>query len=105
MRRALFEIVVCLALMVWLAACSSGHSSPSDGPSLKANPKTIKNPVASTPESLATGKRLTIGCGRHGTAATGGVMAGKRKSSPREEDPKLPDWTMANGHHGPRVGE
>ena len=105
MRRALFEIVVCLALMVWLAACSSGHSSPSDGPSLKANPKTIKNPVASTPESLATGKRLydRLCADCHG--ATGRGDGEKAKKLAAAGEPKAPDLTDDKWDHGTTDGE
>src|SRR2546429_8896420 len=92
--RALFESVVCLALMVWLAACSSGHSSPSDGPCLKGNPKKIKNPVAPTPESLATGKRLYDPFCRACPGRTGRGDGGKTKKPPPAGEPKGPAPTQ-----------
>src|SRR2546425_12567387 len=105
MRRALFESVVCLALMVWLAACSSGHSSPSDGPSLKANPKTIKNPVPATPESLATGKRLydRLCADCHG--ATGHGDGEKAKKLAEAGEPKAPGLTDDKRDPGSTEGE
>src|SRR5437016_12549164 len=105
MRRALFESVVCLALMVWLAACSSGHSSPSDGPSASANPKTIKNPVAATPESLATGKRLydRLCADCHG--ATGRGDGEKSKKLAAAGEPRATDHTDEKWDHGSKDGE
>jgi len=96
MRRALLQIVVCPALMVWLAACSSGH---------QANPKTIKNPVASTPESLATGKRLydRLCADCHGAAGRGDGEKAKKLAAAGE--PKAPDLTDDKWDHGSTDGE
>src|SRR5438094_7784265 len=75
--------------------CSAGHavSSAEHGPA--TDPKTMKNPVAATPESIATGKklfeRLCANC--HGVAGNGVsevaatlVKAGKTKPSDLTDD-------------------
>jgi len=96
MRRDLFEIVVCLALMVWLAACASGH---------QANPQTIKNPVAWTPESLATGKRLYDRLCTDCHGATGRGDGEKAKKLAAAGEPKAPDLTDDKWDHGSTDGE
>ena len=99
MRWGFSEILLFFAMTGLLAACSLGHSSAS------ANPKTIKNPVAATPESLATGKRLydRLCADCHG--ATGRGDGEKSKKLAAAGEPRAPDLTDEKWDHGSTDGE
>jgi mono/diheme cytochrome c family protein len=105
MPRAPFGILLLLAVITLVTSCSSGHSSASDAPSVNANPKTLKNPVPATPESLATGKRLydRLCADCHG--ATGHGDGEKAKKLAEAGEPKAPDLTDDKWDHGSTEGE
>ena len=84
-----------LALVSLMTACSAGRAGPTDSPARSTDPKTITNPVAATPRSIAAGKklfdRLCANC--HGTdgngvseTATKLAEAGKTKPSDLTDD-------------------
>jgi mono/diheme cytochrome c family protein len=105
MCRVSLGILLFLMILVLAHGCSPGHSSPSDGPSVYANPKTIKNPVPPTPESLANGKRiynrLCAEC--HGPTGRGDGETAKKLAAAGE--PKAPDLTDDKWDHGSTDGE
>jgi len=105
MARALVKILFLVTVMVFIPACSSGRSSPSEGPSVNADPKTLKDPVSATPESLATGKRLydRLCADCHG--ATGHGDGEKAKKLAAAGEPKAPDLTDDKWDHGSTEGE
>jgi len=105
MRLLLRDFVVLFALMAFVSACSPGHSSPSDGPSVNANPKTIKNPVPATPESLANGKRLydRLCAECHGATGHGDGPTSRKLALAGE--PRSPDLTDDKWDHGSTDGE
>ena len=82
-----------------LTACSAGGSSAS------VNPKTIKNPVAATPESLAVGKRLYDRLCAECHGATGLGDGEKAKKLAAAGEPKAPDLTDDKWDHGSTDGE
>ena len=103
--RDSFKFLLLLVIVTVLAGCSSGRSSPSDGPSVNANPKTLKNPVPATPESLARGKRLydRLCADCHGTTGRGDGEKAKKLAEAGE--PKAPDLTDDKWDHGSTEGE
>jgi len=105
MSRASVEIIFFVIVMVFIPACSSGRPSPSEGPSVNANPRTLMNPVPATPESLATGKRLydRLCADCHG--ATGHGDGEKSKKLAAAGEPKSPDLTDDKWDHGSTEGE
>ena len=94
--RTHIPVVVCVALSAaaigWLAAVSLAAQSDAEHAKLK-------NPVMSTPESIAAGKPLfTKTCAPcHGVNATGG--------SGNDISPPSPDLTDAEWQHGDTDGE
>ncbi|HZI27477.1 MAG TPA: c-type cytochrome [Gemmatimonadaceae bacterium] len=83
---------VSIAVIVWLAAVSfAAQGDPAHA--------AVKNPVMSTPESIAAGKALfTKTCAPcHGVNATGG--------SGNDISPPSPDLTDAEWQHGGTDGE
>src|SRR6266403_895781 len=82
LRLRFISRVVLFALMALATACSSG-----------VDPKTIANPVAVTPESLATGKRLydRLCAECHGSTGHGDGETSKKLAAAGE--PKAPDLT------------
>lgn len=82
------------AFFALTAACSSGP-----------DPKTLKNPIPATPESLANGKRLydrfCAEC--HGSTGHGDGETSKKLAAAGE--PKAPDLTDEKWDHGSTDGE
>jgi mono/diheme cytochrome c family protein len=82
---------------------------PSPGQNVNAQPSAnLKNPVASTPESLAAGKRaFDTNCAAcHGSLAQGAVKAGMTISIIEEQKGKQPpDLTDEQWDHGSSDGE
>jgi mono/diheme cytochrome c family protein len=105
MPRTSFKILSLVAVITAATACSSGRSSPSEGPSVNANPKTLKNPVPATPESLATGKRLYDRLCAECHGATGHGDGEKAKKLAEAGEPKAPDLTDDKWDHGSTEGE
>jgi mono/diheme cytochrome c family protein len=97
MRRGLSEILFCVMAGL-LTACSPGSSA-------SVNPKTINNPVAPTPESLATGKRLYDRLCAECHGATGLGDGEKAKKLAAAGEPKAPDLTDDKWDHGSTDGE
>ena len=99
MRWGSFEILLVFATTGLLTACSPGGSSAS------VNPKTIRNPVVPTPESLAAGKRLydRLCAECHGAAGLGDGEKAKKLAAAGE--PKAPDLTDDKWDHGSTDGE
>jgi cytochrome c len=84
-----------LALIGLTAACSSQQ----------VDPKTLKNPIAATTESLSSGKRLyerfCVEC--HGPAGHGDGETSKKLAAAGE--PRAPDLTDDKWDHGSTDGE
>ena len=89
------RVALMLALVALITACSAGRPGLADSPARIADPKTMANPVAATPQSIAAGKklfdRLCANC--HGAAGNGVsevatklVEAGKTKPSDLTDD-------------------
>jgi mono/diheme cytochrome c family protein len=87
--------VVLLGLIILVAACSSNQ----------VDPKTIKNPIVATPESLANGKRLydRLCAECHGFTGHGDGETSKKLAAAGE--PKAPDLTDDKWDHGSTDGE
>ena len=92
-------------LAALIGGCSSGQSSASGGPSIFANPKTLKNPIQPTPESLAAGKRLYDRLCANCHGATGLGDGEKAKTLAEAGQPKPPDLTDEKWDHGSTEGE
>jgi mono/diheme cytochrome c family protein len=99
MRPVSLEILLFLGLITLVAGCSP------QGPSVYADPKTIKNPVEATPESLASGKRLydRLCAECHGPTGHGDGETAKKLAAAGE--PKSPDLTDEKWDHGSTDGE
>ncbi len=99
MRWGVSEIFLSFVMAGLLTACSFGHSSAS------VDPKTIKNPIAVTPESLATGKRLydRVCAECHGAIGRGDGEKAQKLAAAGE--PKAPDLTDEKWDHGSTDGE
>jgi mono/diheme cytochrome c family protein len=91
--------VLLTLLSALLSACGAA------GPSVHDDPKTLKNPIPPTPESLATGKRiydrLCTEC--HGPTGHGDGETSKKLAAAGE--PKSPDLTDEKWDHGSTDGE
>src|SRR5438093_3136596 len=99
MRWGSFEILLVFATTGLLTARSPGGSSDS------VNPKTIRNPVVPTPESLAAGKRLYDRLCAECHGATGLGDGEKAKKLAAAGEPKAPDLTDDKWDHGSTDGE
>jgi len=84
-----------LAFFCLAASCSSGQ----------VDPKTINNPVAATPESLANGKRLydRLCAECHGPTGHGDGETSKKLAATGE--PKAPNLADDKWDHGSTDGE
>jgi mono/diheme cytochrome c family protein len=92
--RSLFRASL-LAFIGLAASCSSGQ----------VDPKTINNPVAATPESLANGKRLydRLCAECHGPTGHGDGETSKKLAAAGE--PRAPNLTDDKWDHGSTDGE
>jgi mono/diheme cytochrome c family protein len=94
-RRRIIFYVFLLALVALGTACTA----------LQEDPKTLKNPMPATPESLANGKRLydrfCAEC--HGPTGHGDGETSKKLAAAGE--PKAPDLTDDKWDHGSTDGE
>lgn len=98
--------VLIVAFAVLMNACSAGPSSPAQTPpSVKADPKTLKNPIVATPHSLAYGKALF---GKHCENCHGALGNGVSEMAATlvaTGEPKPSDLTDAKWDHGSTDGE
>jgi mono/diheme cytochrome c family protein len=106
MRRILFVLVAAFVLLtiVLLDGCSSGQTNSAPR-SASADAKTLKNPNAVTPQSLATGKRLfeRLCADCHGP--TGNGVSEAAQSLGNAGDVKPSDLTDGKWDHGSTDGE
>jgi mono/diheme cytochrome c family protein len=87
--------VLLFALISFTTACSSQQ----------VDPKTLKNPIATTPESLANGKRLYDRLCAECHGSTGHGDGEKSKKLAAAGEPKAPDLTDEKWDHGSTDGE
>ena len=90
-----------LICAVLLCACSAGQSSPATS----TDPKTLKNPNPSTPQSLATGKRLFDRLCANCHGETGNGVSKTAENLGNAGDSKPPDLTDDKWDHGSTDGE
>ena len=83
-----------LTVVALLTACSSGP-----------DPKTLKNPIPVTPESLANGKRLYDRFCAECHGVTGHGDGEKSQQLAAAGEPKAPDLTDEKWDHGSTDGE
>src|SRR6201981_3328694 len=90
-----FTFRVSLLLLIgWAASCSN-----------QPDPKTLKNPIRATPESLANGKRLYDRFCAECHGFTGHGDGEKSKKLAAAGEPKAPDLADDKWDHGSTDGE
>ena len=94
MLRLAFVFVLLFAIIALATSCSSGP-----------DPKTLKNPIPATPESLANGKRLYDRFCAECHGPTGHGDGEKSKELAAAGEPKAPDLTDEKWDHGSTDGE
>ena len=100
------KTVLIVVFAVLMNACSAGQSNPGQTPpSVDADPKTLKNSIAATPQSLTFGKALY---GRHCEICHGAAGNGESEMSANlvaNGEPKPSDLTDDHWDHGSTDGE
>ena len=99
------RIVLIVVFAVLMNACSAGQSTPAQTPSVNTDPKTLKNPIAATPQSLTYGKSLF---GRHCENCHGAAGNGVSEMAANlvaNGEPKPSDLTDDKWDHGSTDGE
>jgi mono/diheme cytochrome c family protein len=106
MRNSLFGILLAASAICITSGCSGGQTASAPGSTgASTDFKSLKNPVASTPKSLESGRRLYVRlCAEcHGVAGDGV----SEMASILEKSGKIPpgDLTDDNWHLGSTDGE
>jgi mono/diheme cytochrome c family protein len=93
------QLLVVLILATLAASCSTGASPAGDGATRREDGKNIHNPVAATPESIATGKKLydKLCADCHGANADGISQMAANMPEGEKRPPNLVDDLWDHG--------